>query len=85
MQAGQFVLELPHLFAGQRSCAGCRVARVRRGRQRRSHSDWSVGGMQTSCQTIIVSLRISGHGISNVGVRGVGNCPHHIGEVRLRI
>ena len=41
--------------------------------------------MQAGRQPIIVSLRIAGDGVADAGVRSVGNRPHHIGEVRLRI
>jgi hypothetical protein len=33
----------------------------------------------------IVSQRIAGHGISDAGVRGVGDRPRHIGKIRLHV
>jgi len=73
------------LFAGERGCTGSGVARICTRGQRGSYRDWSIRRMQASRQPKTVSLRIAGDGIADGGIRGVGNRPHHIGEIRLRV
>ena len=41
--------------------------------------------MQAGRETEIVGLRIAGHGISDAGVRGVGDRPRHVGKIRLHV
>lgn len=41
--------------------------------------------MHASGQSIIVSLRISGDGISDGCIGGVGKRPHHVSKVRLGV